>query len=323
MPAPRPAAAVRPVDLVLLVLLGAIWGAVFLFNRIAAPEVGAAWAAAIRIGVAALVLLALFGRETVAAARGRWHRFAIVGATFSAIPFTLLSFAALTLPASLGAVLNAATPMFTAVIGAIWLGQAIGPRVVAGLALGTLAVLVSVGWSPLEPGPATIVAAFAALGAAMSYGVAGTYVRRSLPGVRPIHLATAQLTFGALFVLPFAILSGPPAMPSLAGAASLLALALPATALAWPLFLSVLGRTTPTAASTVTFIVPVFGMLWAAIGLGEPIGPELIVGFGLIVVSLVLILRIPLPRRIAAGDSLPRRTLRALRAPEPSPAPLP
>ena len=291
----RPAASVRPLDLALLVFLGAVWGAVFLFNRIASPEVGAVWAAEIRIGLAALVLLALFGRGTIEAARGRWRRFAVVGATFSAVPFTLLSFAALTLPASLGAVLNAATPMFTALVGAAWLGHAIGPRVLGGLVAGTAAVLISVGWSPLDPGPATLIAAAAALGAALSYAVAGTYVRRHLPDVRPIHLATAQLAFGALMVLPRAILSGPPGIPSAAGAASLAALAIGATAVAWPIFLSVLRTTTATAASTVTFIVPVFGMLWASIGLGERIGPELIAGFGLIVVSLVLILRIPVP----------------------------
>jgi drug/metabolite transporter (DMT)-like permease len=310
---------VRPIDLALLVFLGAVWGAVFLFNRIASPEVGAVWAAEIRIGLAALVLLALFGRGTIAAARGRWLRFAVVGATFSAVPFTLLSFAALTLPASLGALLNAATPMFTALVGAAWLGHAIGPRVVAGLVAGTVAVLVSVGWSPLDPGPATMIAAAAALGAALSYAVAGTYVRRHLPDVRPVHLATGQLTFGALIVLPLAILSGPPGVTSAAGAASLVALALGATALAWPIFLSVLRTTTATAASTVTFIVPVFGMLWASIGLGEHIGPELIAGFGLIVVSLVLILRIPLPASVTNRALAPWRALR----PAPAPAPLP
>lgn len=307
MPPVRPSASVRPLDLAVLLFLGAVWGAVFLFNRIVVPEVGPIWAATVRISLAASVLVALFGRSTLTVARGRLRHFAVVGATFSAIPFTLIAVAAVTLPASLGALLNASTPMFTALVAAAWLGQAIGPRTVAGLAAGGAAVAVVVGWSPLVPGPGVLIAVAAALGAALSYAIAGPYVRRSLPDVRPIHVATGQLAFGALFMLPLALLGGPPHLPTIGGAISLLALGLLATAIAWPLFLSVLSRTTPTAASTVTFVVPLFGMLWAAIGLGERIGPELIAGFGLVIVSLVLILRIPVPSLVRGGLHAGRR----------------
>ena len=133
--------------------LGAVWGAVFLFMRIAAPEVGAVWAAEIRVTLAALILVVVAGRRTWRTARGRVLDFLVTGATFSAIPFTLIAFATLTLPVGVGALLNAATPLFTAMIGVAVLGQRLTGRVVAGIAIGMGAVALVVGWSPLDLGP--------------------------------------------------------------------------------------------------------------------------------------------------------------------------
>jgi drug/metabolite transporter (DMT)-like permease len=301
-------------DLGPLLFLGAMWGGVFLFTRVAAPEVGAIWTATVRIGLAAIVLIAVAGRATIVSARGRIRQIAFVGATFSMIPYTLIAFAALTLPASMGALLNAATPIFTALVAAVWLGQPVNRRVVAGLAAGAAAVVALVGLSPIDLGPGTVLAVIAALGATLSYAVAGSFIKRYLSDVRPVELATGQLTIGALLMLPLAILSGPPGIPSLGGAMSLVALALPATALAWPVFITVLGRRGPTAASTVTFIVPAFGILWASIGLGERIGPGLVVGFGLIALSLVLILGIRAPKIHLPATELGRRVRLAVHA---------
>jgi drug/metabolite transporter (DMT)-like permease len=283
-------------DLGLLLFLGAVWGGAFLFLRIAAPEVGPVWAAEIRIAIGAMVLLLIAGRRTFAVVRTRPRQFAIVGATFSAIPFSLLAFASLTLPTGFGALLNASTPLFTAVLGVAILGQRLSQRAVVGLAIGVVAVFVLVGWAPIEPGPGLVLAAAAALGAAMSYAAAGTYVRRSMPGVGGLELATGQLSFGALVLLPFAIASGAPGVPSAAGIGALAAVGLVSTALAWPIFYQVLSRTTPTVASTVTFIVPAFAIAWGGLVLGEPVGAQLIAGFGLILVSLALILGLRVAR---------------------------
>jgi drug/metabolite transporter (DMT)-like permease len=239
------------------------------------------------------------GRRTRAAARGRLISFAVMGATMSAVPFTLIAFSTLTLPAGLGALLNAATPLFTAMLGVAVLGERLTVRMLAGLALGMSAVLVLVGWSPLDPGPGIIVAVLAALGAAFSYAVGGTYARRRLHGIGGLELATGQLVGATVLLLPLALLSGTPGTPSGAGLASLVAVGTISTALAWPVYFRVLGHTTATAASTVTFVVPAFGIAWGALILGERIGPEMLVGAGLILVSLVLVLglRIALPSR--------------------------
>ncbi|MFL5778170.1 MAG: DMT family transporter [Chloroflexota bacterium] len=299
--APSPSRArLSVVDLGSLVYLGAVWGAVFLFMRIAAPQVGPVWAAEIRLVIGATVLVLLAGRATLVIARDRTVAFLIAGTTFSAIPFICISFATVTLPAGFVALLNAATPLFTALIGAAFLGNRLGSRVVAGLGVGVVAVFVLIGWSPLEPGMTTALAVAAGLGVPASYAVAGNYVRARMADVEPLPLATGIVLAGALVALPVALLSGMPGTPGLDGALSLVAVGTISTAFAWPIFFGVLRRTTATAASTVTFIVPAFALLWAGLALGEPVGVGLLAGFGLILVSLVLVLglRPPLPRLI-------------------------
>ncbi len=311
---PSPDRSVSAADLGILLLLGAVWGGAFLFLRIAAPQVGPLWAAEIRIGLAAIVLVAVAGRRTWAAARGRMGAIAIVGITFSAVPFSLLAFASLTLPAGFAALLNAATPMFTALLGIAALGQPLSRRLVSGLAIGMVAVLGLVGWLPLPAGPGTLLAVAAALGASASYAVAGTFVRRALPDLGGLEMATGQLVSGAVVLLPLAVASGSPGTPTPGAVAALVAVALVSTALAWPLFFRVLARTTPTAASTVTFIVPAFGIAWGALVLGEPIGPGLIVGFALILVSLVQVLGIPVADLLGRAGRSARRGARPVPA---------
>ena len=173
---------------------------------------------------------------------------------------------------------------------------------VSGLVVGVLAVIVLVGFSPLEPGITTLLAVAAGLGAPLSYAVAGNFVRARLGGVEPLELATGMLVAGTLVALPVAILSGAPGVPAMDGLVSLIAVGTLSTAVAWPIFFRVLRRTTPTAASTVTFVVPAFALTWGSIVLAEPIGVGLVVGFGLILLSLVLVLG----HRPRAAAAVPR-----------------
>ena len=299
------------VDFASLLFLGAVWGAAFLFLRIAAPEIGPAWAAEIRLAVGAMVLLAVAGPAMLRIARGRLTTFLIVGALFSAVPGTLIAVASVTLPAGFTALLNAATPLFTAVIAVAFMGQRISARVAAGLATGVVAVIVLVGWSPLEPSATIILAIAAGLGAPLSYAVAGNFARARLADIEPLEVATGMVSAGALVALPLALLSGTPHGLEPDGAISLLAVGVLSTALAWPIFFRVLRHTTPTAASTATFIVPAFAIAWGSIVLAEPVGVGLLAGFGLILVSLVLVLGFTPPGRPAWSARLVIATHRA------------
>jgi drug/metabolite transporter (DMT)-like permease len=221
--------------------------------------------------------------------------------------------ATLTLPTGFAAVLNASTPLFTALLGVVWLSQRMTTRLLVGLAIGLAAVVLLVGWSPLEPGPATLVAVIAAIGGAMSYAFAGTFVRRRLPHIGGVELATAQLVAGAVLLLPLAVATGAPGSPSVGALVALLAVGTLSTALPWPIYMRLLSTTTPTIASTVTFVVPAFAILWGSVVLGESIGIGLVVGFGLVIVSLVLVLglRIGVPGTARLARSLSRLDPRA------------
>src|SRR3954471_5614430 len=186
---PSPATRVGVADLASLIYLGAVFGAAFLFFRVASPEVGPIWTAEIRIALAGVMIGALIGPRRLLALRPHAPKLVIVGATFSAIPFSLLAFATLTLPGSLASLLMATTPLFTAIVGAVWLRQGLSTRVIAGLVLGFGAVLFLLGGSGASAiGPATLVAFGAGLLAAFSYAIAGTYVRRSTGAIAPLDL---------------------------------------------------------------------------------------------------------------------------------------
>jgi drug/metabolite transporter (DMT)-like permease len=164
-----------------------------------------------------------------------------------------------------------------------------------GLALGFGAVVILVGGAPIHLGPSTFLAFGAGLAASFSYAIAGTFVRRRLGEVPPLDLATGQLLAAAGLLLPVAAVSGPLVMPSPAAIGSLVTMAIISTAIAWPAFFRISRRSGATAASSATFIVPLFGMLWGGLVLGESIGPELVGGFALVAVSLVLVIQLPIP----------------------------
>jgi drug/metabolite transporter (DMT)-like permease len=145
-------------DLGLLLYLGAVWGAAFLFLRLAAPEVGPIWTAEIRIALAGTVLALVFGPRQLWALRHRLRQLGVVGITFSALAFSLLAFATLTLPAALASLLMATTPLFTALLATLWLGQPLTRSSAVGLAVGFVAVVVLLGGSTKAIGPETAVA---------------------------------------------------------------------------------------------------------------------------------------------------------------------
>jgi drug/metabolite transporter (DMT)-like permease len=304
--ADAPATRLAPLDLAALLYLGVVWGGAFLFLHVAAAQVGPVWAAEGRLAIGALILAVIAGRRTLPYLRGRLIAFAFTGITFAAVPFTAIAFASLTLPTGFTALLNAATPLFTAALGVVVLGHAVSRRMVVGLALGVAAVLVLVGGSPLALTTETLVAVAAGLAAPASYAVAGTWVRAKLHDVPGTALATAMLAAAAIVTLPVAILSGPLHAPEVDGAVALLAVGSVSTAFAWPVFYRILARTTPTVASTVTFIVPVFAAAWGAVVLGEAVGLELVAGFALVLASLVLVLglRVAVPRPVALVERI-------------------
>jgi drug/metabolite transporter (DMT)-like permease len=277
-------------DLGALLLLSALWGASFIYIRVAVPALGPFVLVELRVGLAAVALAlcaALVGR--LPKLRGRWRQFALLGAVNVAIPFSLISTAEINLTASLAAILNSTTVMFTAVVAAVWMGDALTARKLVGVALGIVGVTVLVGWDPIAMNWAVALSVGAMLAASLAYALGSVYAKRTFADSPPLAIASGQLAAAAMLMLPLAAVSAPEQSPSTIVVLSVLGLALPSTAVAYMLYFRLIANVGPTSTSTVTLLVPLFGLLFGVVLLDEPVGVGTLAGLVLILSSVTLI----------------------------------
>lgn len=276
-------------DRVELVLLGVIWGASFLFMRIAAPEFGAIALVEVRVGIAAVFLLLM------TALRGRAGNLAqlaapltFLGFVSSALPFVLFAWAALTITAGTAAVVNATAPLFGALVGFLWLGDRLRPFQVAGLAIGFAGILILL-WDRISVSVEGAALAIAAcLLAALCYGIAVNYTKQRLTGVPALVNSTGSQVASAILLLPLAIIYWPAASPSLISWLSAVALGIVCTGIAYLIYFRLIARIGPARAITVTYLVPVFGMIWGEVFLNEPISAGMLAACAVIVLGIAL-----------------------------------
>jgi drug/metabolite transporter (DMT)-like permease len=281
-------------------LLGALWGGSFLFIRVAVPALGPFVLVELRAGlaVAALFLYAL-AVSSMPKIRGRWKSFLVLGFFNAALPFSLISAAEIHLTASLAAILNATTVMFSAIVAAVWMGDVLTARKAVGIVLGIVGVSVLVGWDPLPLNGAVLLAVAAMLLASLSYALGATYAKRSFAAIPPLGMAIGQLGGATALLLPLAVVSLPERAPSTVVTLSMLGLAFLSTAVAYLIYFRLIENVGPTSTLTVTLLVPVFGLLFGVLLLEEPFGPGTLAGLGIILTSVVLITGIA-PRKEGA-----------------------
>jgi len=288
-----------------LVYCGAAFGGAFLFMRLAAPELPALIVAFGRVTVAALILLPFAGRERLAAMRTHWRDYVVVGFFMAAAPFALFAYAERSLTAGLGSIINATTPLWTAIVLAAWLRRAPTRRRVAAIVVGFVGVGVIVGLEGLQLAPDALAGVVAATAGAASYGIALTYIRQRMAPQSPLQLALGQLIAASVMLAPLAALSAGDAAPSAESAVALGGIALFSTAIAWPILFRLNHDVGPMATSTVTFLNPVFGTLWGALFLAEAVSPAFAAGSLLVFASLALIFGVRLPARLPGAAVQP------------------
>jgi drug/metabolite transporter (DMT)-like permease len=277
-------------DLGALLLLSALWGASFIFIRVAVPALGPFVLVELRValGAVALALCAAFLRR-LPKLRARWRQFALLGTVNAAIPFSLISAAEINLTASLAAILNSTTVMFTAVVAAVWMGDALTARKVVGVVVGIFGVAVLVGWDPIALDWIVVLSVGAMLAASLSYALGAVYAKQTFAGSPPLAIAIGQMTAATMLVLPLAAVSLPDEQPSTTVVLSVLGLALLSTAVAYMLYFRLIENVGPTSTSTVTLLVPLFGLLFGVVLLDEPVGLGTLAGLVLILSSVTLV----------------------------------
>ena len=282
----------RRADVARLVALSIIWSASFVFIRVLAPVLGPVWVATTRlvIGGAALALVFVALRRHLDVGR-HWRAYLFVGILNSALPFLLFAWAALTLPASYLVILNAALPLFGAVVSAIWLAEPLGAGKMAGFACGTLGVVLVSRAGPVVPDAAFAAALAASLAAVLCYALAGVWLRRRGTGLQPMAVAGWSQLLAGVALLPIAAFAPMHGEVTTTVAINVLLLALLCSAVAYLLYFRLIADVGPTRAMTVTFLMPVFGMLWGYLLLGETITPPMLAGAALIVGGTFAVVR--------------------------------
>jgi drug/metabolite transporter (DMT)-like permease len=270
------------------IALAAIWGASFLFMRIASVEMGAVPTAAVRVAIASLALLPLLWlRGLMPSLRQHWKPVLLIGMLNSGIPFALFSFALLSITTGLSAILNATVPLFGALIAWAWLKDRPNSSRCLGLVIGFAGVALlawdKASFKPDAHGIAPGWAVLACLLASVCYGISGSYTKRFLTGVPPLVTATGSQIGATLGLALPALWLWPAHWPSGHAMLALLALGVVCTGLAYILFFRLISNIGPGKALTVTFVVPVFAVFYGAVLLGETLTPWML-GCGLVVV---------------------------------------
>jgi len=274
-------------DAARLVTLAAIWGASFLFMRIAAPAIGPVASADVRMLIAGAALAAYYAFTGFDAQWRRWWRYYLfIGALNSAAPFLLYGYAALDLSVGLMAVLNATSPMWGALLSALVLRERLSPGRIGGLVLGVIGVAVVSG----AEASTRWLAILAALAAAFCYGLTGVVLRRWGRETTARGMAVGTQLMGGVLLVPLLALA-PPAWPSAQVALAMLALGLVCGALAYVLYFRLIADIGATGALTVTYLIPIFGVLWGTLFLGEALSAAMIAGALVVIAGTVLVLR--------------------------------
>ncbi|MES2349029.1 MAG: DMT family transporter [Pseudomonadota bacterium] len=276
-------------NLLRLIFLAAIWGGSFLFMRIAAPVLGAAVLIEYRVLFASLFLavIALVLKKPLNL-RQNWKHYLILGLFNSAVPFLMFAFAARTLSASLLAVLNATTPLWGTLIAAIWTRSMVSAKVMFGLLLGACGVALLVGFDHVTTKPGAGIAIAAVLFASFNYGIASNYAKQA-KAVEPFSNAHGSMWASTLLVLPALPFFPAPGEPTIGIMGAVLALGILCSGVAYLIYFRLIQDVGPSSALTVTFLSPLFGILWGMMFLGESVGWYTFVGAAVVIAGTALV----------------------------------
>lgn len=303
----------RPIDFTGVLVLGALWGASFLFMRVAAPEFNAIPVADLRVIIGGLLLLVVALPAGLRFdLRFRWRQYLVLGTLNTAIPYAMISAAATQLPASLSSILIATTPVFAALVGWLWLHDPLTGRQILGVVLGLAGVVLLVGWTPLDVTLSVVLAIAGVVGAAVCYGFGSHYSVRALRSGAGMEIPIMQQLTAAVILLPFAVATVPEQRPSGDAILSVVALGLFTTGLAVLLFFRLIRRVGSFRTNIATYFTPAFGILWGALLLDEQLSAGTFIGFGIILASALMMSdvglarlrgsRVPFSRRSPASD---------------------
>ncbi len=274
-------------------LLAFIWGWSFLFIKVAVDGMTPTTVAGLRVALGAAVLVGVLHARggRLAPDVTLWRHFAVAALFGNVLPFTMLAWGEQRVTSALTAVLNASTPLFTAVAAAAYLGTRLRRMQALGLGVGMAGVAVAAGAGGSDLADSSLPGAMAAVLAGACYGIAFAYMRRHLVGMAPLAAAAGQLVAATILLAPFAlgttVLHGIALSPTRVAAIVLLGVV--GTGAAYVLNYQVIAELGPTRASLVTYVIPVVAVAVGVVVLGEPFEARLVAGGVLIVAGIAAV----------------------------------
>lgn len=273
--------------------LGAIWGASFMFIKVGGAELQPFALVEIRLGLSGLIMLLVSARVPGIwkVMRANWKPLLVMGLINCAVPYTLITWGENYISSGLAAIYNACAPLWAAVLGLFWVW---GERLSSGRAIGVVlgfagvVLVVSGNLEDNNGGGQQFIGHAACLLAALSYAIAGIYGRKTLKGVPSLVPATGQLVAGALMLVPLAIVQFPHKMPSALAIGAVVMLAIAGTALASLLYYWLLSRVGATKTLLVTYLLPGFALIWGALLLHEAVTLTALLGLALVLLGITV-----------------------------------
>ena len=283
------------IDWLLFVLLGFMWGSSYLFIKIGVDAgLPPFTLITLRLGIGFMLLatVVLIAREALPRDPKTYLHLIVMGAVNIAIPFSLITWAELTVDSALASILNAAVPLFVIVIAAIFLrDERITLNRLAGLAVGFVGVAILVGFDPADIARNDAAGEIALVGSTISYACGAVYARRNIHGLRPMIPALFQVGFALVMVLVLAFVFERPLQVGMTPTAMLAViwLGVLGSGVAYLVFFRILGRWGATRTSMVAYLLPVVGIALGALVLQEPLAPSTLLGTGLVIAGIALV----------------------------------
>lgn len=302
--ADAPTGAMAPREWAVLFGLGLIWGTSYLFIKVAVQEFPPPTLVAVRLGLAAVCLAPVVWMRGLNFPRDArtWTHLTTLGTVNAAVPITLIAWGEQSITSAAASVLNATTPLWSALLAHLVGEEVLSVRRVVGVALGLGGVVVLLGLDPAELGRGHLLGSLAVVVASALYAVGILYARNRLGHLHPLVVSAGSLVGGTAFLLPAAVAAGFPAQPTLGPVASLLALSVFGTGVAYLLYFHLVMTVSPTQTALVTYLNPATAVFWGWLVLGEAVTGQTLGGLALILAGIAL-----------ASRSAPTRESRVVR----------
>ena len=270
---------------ILITILGAVWGSAFMFIKIATPELGPIALVNIRLAVAGLIFIPfLLQQKYLKHFRSNLKNILVLSVINTALPFSLFAYASLESSSNMLSILNGTTAIMAVVISTIWLKIRLNFFQIMGVFIGLFGIVVLANPDNVY---ISMKATILCLSAAFCYALSANYIQKFAYKTNTIVLIGWSLVIASVLLLPITFFNLPSQLPSKNVIFSILWLGVISTGVAFLGYVRLIEKVGAVKTATVAYFIPVFGVIWGYVFLGEPITLQILIGMILILIGIV------------------------------------